>query len=80
MRKELSLCDGAYEALLEKKPDTHDKLILDEIFKLSKSVDGIILAQGSMARLIPHIKDKKINVLTSPESGVKEVIKKLKNR
>jgi aspartate/glutamate racemase len=54
-----SLCNGAYEALLEKKAEKHDKLVIDEIFNLSKSVDGIILAQGLMARLLPFLKGEK---------------------
>jgi len=70
-----TLCNGAYQALLRNDLDKHDKIILKEIRKLSNAVDCIVLAQGSMARLIPLIREERTPVLSSLEFGVKEVLK-----
>ena len=52
-------------------------VIMDRL--IAKQVDVIVLAQGSMARLIPQLRQElSIPVLSSLESGVKRVSDVLK--
>lgn len=70
------LCSDAYKALInENNPEKHDLLLCKAIEEIIKSVDAIVLAQASMARLLPKIK-KLTNkpILTSTESGVERAI------
>jgi Asp/Glu/hydantoin racemase len=65
------LAEGAFAALVSGHPDKHDDILLETARLVSDSVDVIVLAQGSMARM-----EKKIGeatgkpVFSSPESGV----------
>lgn len=78
------LCPGAFDRLIAGDLQKHDTMVLERIRRLSKQVDLIVLAQGSMARLVPQLKQEtSIPVLTSLESGVKrigDVLKKSKNK
>lgn len=66
--------DGAYDALLrENDREKHNVIIIDTIKKAAEENDVIILAQGSMYHLIPLLKDIPIPVLTSLESGIKQM-------
>lgn len=66
--------EGAYEALLlEGNREKHNQLIIDRIKKEEKQNDVIVLAQGSMYHLLPLLKDIKIPVLTSFETGVEQL-------
>jgi len=77
IKRDLSM--GAFDNLMAGDLEKHDKMVLERIRKLSREVDLIVLAQGSMARLVPQLKGEiSIPVLTSPESGVKRVIDVLK--
>lgn len=70
------LCSDAYKALInESNPEKHDLLLYKGIEKIIEDVDAIVLAQASMARLLPKLR-KLTNkpILTSPESAVKKVI------
>lgn len=71
------LCKGAFEALMRGDTKKHDKIVTGEIAKLSEKVDVIVLAQASMARLQDSIKGITVPVLSSPESGLKQVKKYL---
>ncbi|MBI4377616.1 MAG: Asp/Glu/hydantoin racemase [Nitrospinae bacterium] len=65
------LFEEAFKALISGDKAGHDRLVLAGITKISKKVDAIILAQGSMARLVPMIdKGIKVPVLTCIISGV----------
>ena len=67
-------CEGAYEALLvENNREKHNQIVLDTIKKASEENDVIVLAQGSMYHLMPLLKDIKVPVLTSLESGVEQL-------
>lgn len=67
------LCQGAFEALSKRDEATHDKLVLDGIRKIASDVELIILAQASMARLIPQVGDGvRIPILSSLPSGVEQ--------
>lgn len=69
------LCAEAYTALLrENSPEKHDALVAAAVRKLLPEVDAIMLAQVSMVRVLPAIRqmtDKPI--FTSPESAVDRV-------
>ena len=70
------LCSNAYKALInESNPEKHDLLLYEAIEEIIENVDTIVLAQASMARLLPKLK-KLTNkpILTSPESAVEKVI------
>ncbi len=67
------LCEGAFEALSTGNVEKHDQLILDTIEKIAADVELIVLAQASMARLVPKISGEvSVPVLSSPRSGVEQ--------
>jgi hypothetical protein len=68
------LAKGAFEALLAKNSERHDRLILEAAEELANRVDAFVLAQGSMARMeasLAKITGKP--VFSSPRLGVLEV-------
>jgi len=68
------LCKGAFEALSKKDTATHDQLVLDGIKRTAQVTELVVLAQASMARIIPQLGDQfKIPILTSLRSGVEQV-------
>jgi Asp/Glu/hydantoin racemase len=68
------LCKGAFEALGNKDVQTHDRLVLEAIRRNAQTADVIVLAQASMARIVPQIGDQvKVPVLTSLRSGIEQV-------
>lgn len=75
------LCSDAYQALInEGDPKKHDLLLYKAIEEIIEDVDAIVLAQASMARLLPKL-EKLTNkpILTSTESGIERAINILKN-
>jgi len=67
-------CVGAYEALLiENNREKHNEIVIETIKKASEENDVIVLAQGSMYHLLPLLKDIKVPVLTSLETGVEQL-------
>ncbi len=76
------LCSNAYKALIyENNPEKHDLLLYEAIEEIIENVDAIVLAQASMARLLPKLEeltDK--TILTSTESGIEKVINLLNRR
>jgi Asp/Glu/hydantoin racemase len=62
------LCEGAFEALMAGDAETHDKLVGDALKAMSGTVDVIVLAQASMARVVeanPSLAEK-LPILASP--------------
>jgi aspartate/glutamate racemase len=64
------IAEGAFQALLEGDGEKHDQILKDTIQELMEQVDVIVLAQVSMARLVPALGETKIPILSSPKSGV----------
>ncbi len=64
--------EGAYDALLNGNPERHDQLLLAGIGELEKqNVDAIVLAQVSMARILPQVEGRvKVPVLSSLTSSL----------
>ncbi|HPR30992.1 MAG TPA: aspartate/glutamate racemase family protein [Prolixibacteraceae bacterium] len=71
------LCEGAFDALMEGKPEIHDKKVASALKELSHKVDVILLAQASMARVVAKLseEDKKVPILTSPERAMEYIAK-----
>ncbi|MEO8405502.1 MAG: aspartate/glutamate racemase family protein, partial [Chitinophagaceae bacterium] len=67
------LCEGAFDALMSGDAATHDKMVAAALKELSASVDVILLAQASMARVVDTLdeEDKKIPILASPPVAIK---------
>jgi Asp/Glu/hydantoin racemase len=62
------LCEGAFEALMAGDAEIHDKLVGDALKAMSETVDVIVLAQASMARVVeanPSLAEK-LPILASP--------------
>jgi Asp/Glu/hydantoin racemase len=68
-----ALAEGAFQALLDGKSELHDEIVKRTIESLADKVDVIVLAQVSMARLVPALTGMKVPVLSSPQSGVEAV-------
>ena len=64
------LIDGAFQILAEGDTETHNKMVLKKIMETKDNYDVIVLAQASMAVLIPEMKDFTQPVLYSLVSGV----------
>ena len=66
------LCDGAFEALMSGDAATHDAKVAAALKELSQSVDVIVLAQASMARVVDTLApaDKRVPILASPAIAV----------
>jgi Asp/Glu/hydantoin racemase len=65
--------DGAFEALMAGDAATHDALVADALRKLSKTVNVILLAQASMARVVDTLSDadKVVPIVASPPNAIK---------
>lgn len=68
-----ALAEGGFQALLDGNPALHDDIVKRTIQSLADKVDVIVLAQVSMARLIPLLTGMKVPVLSSLQSGVEAV-------
>lgn len=74
-----ALAEGAFQSLLDGKPELHDEIVKRTIESLADKVDVVVLAQVSMARLVPQLAAMKVPVLSSPKSGVQAVCDALLN-
>lgn len=70
---EESLCEEAFAAVLSGDNRTHDQLLVASLARLRQSVDVVVLAQASMARILPNLPNgnEGTPILTSPELAVK---------
>lgn len=68
-----ALAEGAFQSLLDGKSEVHDEIVKRTIESLADKVDVIVLAQVSMARLVPSLTGMTVPVLSSPQSGVEAV-------
>lgn len=76
------LCSNAYKALIDEGDlKKHDLLLYEAIEEIIEDVDAIILAQASMARLLPKLENITTKpILTSAESGIESAISILQNQ
>lgn len=68
-----SLCDGAFEAVLAGDTETHDRILAAALRDEMRSVDAVVLAQASMARVVEQMEPLPMPVLSSPELAVRQV-------
>jgi Asp/Glu/hydantoin racemase len=74
------LCSEAFKVLRAGNPDKHNQILLEEIEKLSKGVDAIVMAQVSMSVLEPHLANTCVPVYNSGRTGfskVREILESL---
>lgn len=71
------LAGEAFDALLAGDSEEHDRLLKAEIERAAAENDVVVLAQGSMARLIPLLGETSVPVLSSPRLGVEELREQL---
>jgi Asp/Glu/hydantoin racemase len=68
---EQRLCEGAFAVLMSGDRDKHDAMVVEQAVDLAETVDLIVLAQASMARLADVLQEKTgLPVLASPRLGV----------
>jgi Asp/Glu/hydantoin racemase len=68
-----SLCEGAFEAVISGDTAAHDRMLAADLTRLVAAVDVVVLAQASMARVLPKLPEDsaRVPILTSPELAVK---------
>ena len=68
-----SFCDGAFEAVISGDTATHDRILTAALTELMSAVDVVVLAQASMARVVPNLPagPGSVPVLSSPDLAVK---------
>ncbi len=76
------LCAGAFEAVVSGDTATHDRMVTEGLRELFASVDVIVLAQASMARVADQLppEQRPIPILSSPSLAMeyaRAVIEKL---
>ncbi len=74
------LREAAFEAWSRGDIQTHNAMLLEEIEKLSKEVDSIVMAQLSMSAMAPYLKDTRVPVYNSGDTGfarVREMLEKI---
>ncbi len=72
------LVEGAYDALVAGRPEEHDALVTAALRGLLDRSDVVVLAQASMARLLPSLGETRTPVLSSPESGLARALEVLR--
>lgn len=70
-----SCCEGAFEAVLAGDTARHDAMVSAELLRLASTVDVVVLAQASMARVLASLHADQLTtpVLTSPELAVLQI-------
>ena len=68
------LCEGAFDLLRSGDIKTHNKMVIKGIKELTKKVDVIVCAQGSMVSLLDELGETPVPVLTSPRLGVERAV------
>lgn len=65
------LVAGAYDRLMSGDKDGHDSLLVAALTALAEEVDVVVLAQASMARVLPRVPETlRGKFLTSPRLGM----------
>ena len=69
------LAEGAFAAVLSGDGATHDRLVRDAVLDLAPSVDVIVLAQASMARVLATLPEheRSVPILSSPHMALDQV-------
>jgi hypothetical protein len=69
------VCEGAFDPFLQGHIDNHDRIIRENLLRLMETVDVVLLAQASMARVVDGLEEKKLRVpiLSSPKTAVEHL-------
>jgi Asp/Glu/hydantoin racemase len=68
------LIEGAYQKLMAGDRDGHDNLLVEKLQKLARGVDVVVLAQASMARVLPRLTSAdQEKILVSPRLAMGRV-------
>lgn len=69
------LCECAFEALMSGDATKHDEMVAKALKELMQTVDVIVLAQASMARVVDGLSadEKKVPILASPGIAMKKL-------
>jgi Asp/Glu/hydantoin racemase len=67
------LCEGAFSAVQAGDTERHDSLLFTDLQALMHEVDVVVLAQASMASVLPRLKRNGAPILTSPELAVRHM-------
>jgi Asp/Glu/hydantoin racemase len=68
------LIDGAYQKLMAGDRDGHDNLLVEKLGELAQTVDIVVLAQASMARVLPRLSEAdQDKILVSPRLAMERV-------
>jgi Asp/Glu/hydantoin racemase len=67
--------DGAFDAVISGDGSTHDALVAAALREMAKTVDVIVLAQASMARVVTSLApaDKPVPILSSPRLAIEHL-------
>ena len=76
----LRLCGEAFRVLKAGNPDKHNDMLLEEIDKLSRQVDAIVMAQVSMTVLEPHLAHTRVPVFNSGRTAFNQIRKILESQ
>jgi hypothetical protein len=60
-----ALVEAAYRKLVEGDKEGHDQVLAGALAELSRRVDGVVLAQASMARVLPRLPEAEQGRFTS---------------
>jgi aspartate/glutamate racemase len=71
------LVAGAFDRLVAGDRAGHNRMVISAIRRLTRKVDVVVCAQGSMAAILSDLGETPVPVLTSPRSGVASVAKYL---
>lgn len=71
------LIEGAFQVLAEKNVQKHNQMVKERIIQTHLSHDVIVLAQASMAVLVPELKELGKPILYSMESGIRRLKEEL---
>lgn len=67
------LAEGAFDKLRAGDKAAHNRMVLERLEDVRATADVIVLAQGSMAVLVPELANWGKPVLTSPRLGIERV-------
>ena len=75
---ESRLARGAQGLLSQGKLEEYDRMVVQTLMELEAACDIVLLAQASMARVLPLLpEEKRGKFLTSPESGIERLARVL---
>lgn len=66
------IAEGAFAAVMGGDTERHDRMVSEMLSDLKSEVDVVVLAQASMARVVPTLSAGGAPILTSPELAVRQ--------